>query len=102
MGEGCLIAAFPRVYGCDQNREVRRIVDIVRFEIDGPLLLTPVRHEDDRGFVSETFSAHRLEEHTGPLCIVQDNHTLSRTAGTLRGLHFQVPPMAQAKLVSVV
>ncbi len=77
-------------------------MDVIKFEIDGPLLLTPVRHGDDRGFVSETFSLRRLEEHTGPLCIVQDNHTLSRAAGTLRGLHFQAPPMAQAKLIRVV
>ena len=82
--------------------EVGRIVDVVRFDIDGPILFTPTRHGDDRGFVSETFSARRLEEHTGPLRVVQDNHTLSRSAGTLRGLHFQAPPMAQAKLVRVV
>ena len=77
-------------------------MDVVRFEIEGPILFTPTRHGDERGFVSETFSARRLEDHTGPLCIVQDNHTLSRVAGTLRGIHFQAPPMAQAILVRVV
>jgi dTDP-4-dehydrorhamnose 3,5-epimerase len=60
------------------------------------------RHEDERGFFSETYSARSLAG-AGITCpFVQDNHSLSALAGTVRGLHFQIPPHAQAKLVRVV
>lgn len=77
-------------------------MEIVSFDIRGPLLLKPARILDDRGFLSETFNAARLAQHLGPVTFVQDNHTLSRQAGTIRGLHFQAPPAAQCKLVRVV
>ncbi|SDF76683.1 dTDP-4-dehydrorhamnose 3,5-epimerase [Limimonas halophila] len=57
---------------------------------------------DSRGFFSEVFNAARLEAHGIEAGFVQENHSLSRTAGTVRGLHFQIPPYAQAKLVRVV
>lgn len=77
-------------------------MDIERFDIDGPVAVTPKRFGDTRGFFSETFNAERLAEVgiTGPF--VQDNHSLSRSPGVLRGLHYQAPPAAQAKLVRVV
>jgi dTDP-4-dehydrorhamnose 3,5-epimerase len=60
------------------------------------------RHVDDRGFFSETYSARSLAA-AGITCpFVQDNHSFSARAGTVRGLHFQIPPHAQAKLVRVV
>jgi len=60
------------------------------------------RHEDERGFFSETYSARSLAA-AGIACpFVQDNHSFSAQAGTVRGLHFQIPPHAQAKLVRVV
>lgn len=77
-------------------------MEIERFDIEGPLLLTPKRFGDARGFVSETYSAARLAEAGIDLAFVQDNHAFSRPAGVLRGLHFQTPPQAQAKLVRVV
>jgi hypothetical protein len=62
----------------------------------------PKRLGDDRGWFSETFSEQRLRE-AGITChFVQDNQSSSRRAGTLRGFHFQVPPVAQAKLISVL
>lgn len=66
------------------------------------LLVTPVRHGDARGFLSETFNAARLAQHglEGPW--VQDNHSLSAPRGTVRGLHCQVAPYAQGKLVRCV
>jgi dTDP-4-dehydrorhamnose 3,5-epimerase len=72
-----------------------------RFSIAGPLLITPRRHGDERGFFSETYSARALEAEGVTLAFVQDNHVLTEKAGTVRGLHFQAPPHAQDKLVRV-
>jgi dTDP-4-dehydrorhamnose 3,5-epimerase len=69
---------------------------------DLPRIIAPKRHIDDRGWFSETYHEKRLRE-AGITCrFVQDNQSSSKRAGTLRGLHFQVPPAAQAKLISVV
>lgn len=75
---------------------------VVELSVGGPLLITPSKFVDDRGFVSETYNARNLESHIGRVVFVQDNHSLSRAAGTVRGLHFQAPPCAQGKLVRVV
>ena len=67
-----------------------------------PALIAPPRFEDARGWFSETYSEPRYAD-LGIRCrFVQDNHSLSREAGTLRGLHFQIPPHPQHKLVRVV
>jgi len=76
-------------------------LDIRKFPIEGPLLITPKRFSDARGFFSETYSAKSLAEVGITLTFVQDNHSLSSERGTVRGLHFQAPPKAQAKLVRV-
>ena len=68
-------------------------------EIPGPLLITPKRFGDARGWFSETWNARRLAEAGLSFEPVQDNHSRSAEAGTLRGLHYQAPPSAQAKLV---
>lgn len=65
-------------------------------------LITPSKHGDARGFFSEVYNRARFREAGIDLDFVQDNHSLSRPAGTLRGLHYQLPPAAQAKLVRVV
>ena len=57
------------------------------------------RHGDHRGFFAETYSRRKYSELGIDVEFVQDNHSLSREVGTLRGLHFQAPPHAQAKLV---
>ena len=66
------------------------------------LLVRPRRFADSRGWFSESWNRSRFENWgiKGDFC--QDNHSLSRTAGTLRGIHFQHPPFAQAKLVRCV
>ena len=61
--------------------------------------IKPQRHGDHRGFFAETYSRHKYSELGVDIEFVQDNHSLSREVGTLRGLHFQAPPHAQAKLV---
>lgn len=63
--------------------------------------LTPRRFGDERGFFSEVWNHARFAEAGIPTQFVQDNVSLSRTKGVLRGLHFQTPPAAQAKLVRV-
>jgi dTDP-4-dehydrorhamnose 3,5-epimerase len=65
--------------------------------LPGVLILTPTRHGDARGWFMETWNAPRMA-HLG-LTFVQDNHSFSAAAGTLRGLHYQRPPHAQDKLV---
>jgi dTDP-4-dehydrorhamnose 3,5-epimerase len=65
-------------------------------------LHTPRRFGDDRGYFCETWNAPRMAEAGWAFDFVQDNEGLSARAGTLRGLHYQAPPAAQAKLVRVV
>jgi dTDP-4-dehydrorhamnose 3,5-epimerase len=64
-------------------------------------LLKPVRHVDSRGFFSEVFKENLLREHGIEIHFVQDNHSLSASKGVVRGLHFQIAPFAQAKLLRV-
>lgn len=72
---------------------------IEHFEIQGLFLISPRRFGDERGFFEETWSRRVLSAAGIDLDFVQDNHSLSRQVGTIRGLHFQTPPHAQAKLV---
>lgn len=67
--------------------------------LPGLFLITPRRFGDDRGFFAETWSRRILAAAGIAEDFVQDNHSLSRKTGTVRGLHFQSPPHAQAKLV---
>lgn len=67
--------------------------------LSGLIVLTPKRFGDDRGFFSESWNARVMEEAGLSYPFVQDNHSMSASAGTLRGLHCQVNPNAQAKLV---
>ncbi|RWR44289.1 dTDP-4-dehydrorhamnose 3,5-epimerase [Sinirhodobacter ferrireducens] len=69
-------------------------------EIEAVLRIQPRRFGDERGFFSESWNRRALEQ-AGVFLpeFVQDNHSLSRVVGTVRGLHFQSPPHAQAKLV---
>jgi dTDP-4-dehydrorhamnose 3,5-epimerase len=76
-------------------------MQITATEIPGVLLLKPVRHLDARGFFSEVFREDVLKAAGIDIRFVQDNHSLSVEKGVVRGLHFQIPPAAQAKLVRV-
>jgi len=76
-------------------------VKIETTALDGVLILTPARHQDPRGFFSEVWNRRALAEAGLDLDFVQDNQSLSREAGVIRGLHCQVPPHAQDKLVRV-
>ncbi|WP_417481969.1 dTDP-4-dehydrorhamnose 3,5-epimerase [Maricaulis sp.] len=71
-------------------------------DLEGAKLLTPRRFADERGFFSETYNRAQMAEQGIHTEFVQDNHSKSVKVGTVRGLHYQSPPFAQAKLVRVV
>ena len=77
-------------------------MNVERLALPGVLLLTPPRFGDSRGWFSETFNAARMAEAGVSGNFVQDNQSLSARPGTVRGLHFQIPPSAQGKLVRVL
>jgi dTDP-4-dehydrorhamnose 3,5-epimerase len=77
------------------------MIDVRRFDIAGPLEIIPKKRGDARGFFSETFNQADFAAHGIDEDWVQDNHVWSTEKGILRGLHFQKPPHAQAKLVRV-
>lgn len=77
-------------------------MDIEPLAIADVLLITPPRYADARGFFSETWSARGLAARGFRHPFVQDNHSFSAAAGTVRGLHCQIAPAAQGKLVRAV
>jgi dTDP-4-dehydrorhamnose 3,5-epimerase len=76
-------------------------MQIVETEIADVKLIKPVRHMDLRGFFSEVFKESALRDLGIDIHFVQDNHSLSASKGVVRGLHFQIPPFDQAKLLRV-
>ena len=77
-------------------------MQFVRTKIEDVVIIEPKVHGDDRGYFVETFRADKLEEFLGfKLNFGQDNESKS-SKGVLRGLHYQLPPHAQTKLVRVI
>jgi dTDP-4-dehydrorhamnose 3,5-epimerase len=76
-------------------------MQVIATEIREVKEIRPVRHRDPRGFFSEIFREDVLRQHGIAARFVQENHSLSKERGVVRGLHFQLPPMSQAKLVRV-
>lgn len=72
-----------------------------QLSLEGVIEIMPPKIQDNRGFFSETFSKQILSRHGLNTEYVQDNHSYSAKRGVLRGLHYQLPPMAQDKLVRV-
>jgi dTDP-4-dehydrorhamnose 3,5-epimerase len=68
-------------------------------DLVGVSIVIPARHDDHRGFFAETYNQRAYATLGVDATFVQDNHSLSSAQGTVRGLHFQAPPAAQAKLV---
>jgi len=77
-------------------------MQIIEFEVPDVRILIPERIGDSRGYFCETWNRDRLRNAGIDIDFVQDNQSLSGAKGTLRGLHFQIPPEPQAKLVRVV
>jgi dTDP-4-dehydrorhamnose 3,5-epimerase len=72
-----------------------------RFDIDGLLLARPEKFADSRGYFVSSYDLRQYRDAGIDCNFVKDNESHSRRRGTIRGLHFQVPPAAQAKLVRV-
>ncbi|MFM7027207.1 MAG: dTDP-4-dehydrorhamnose 3,5-epimerase [Chakrabartia sp.] len=68
-------------------------------DLEGVMEIIPARFADHRGFFTEAWSRAAWAAHGLDFDFVQDNHSMSLMAGTLRGLHYQAPPHAQDKLV---
>ena len=77
-------------------------MQIIETEIPAVRILLPKKFGDHRGFFSETYSRRGLKEAGIDVEFVQDNQSLSVEKGVVRGLHYQLPPTAQDKLVRVV
>lgn len=77
-------------------------LQVTATEIADVKLIAPRIHRDHRGFFSETYNKAALTASGATLEFVQDNHSLSVDRGVVRGLHFQIPPFAQDKLVRVI
>jgi dTDP-4-dehydrorhamnose 3,5-epimerase len=74
-------------------------MQVIPTEIPAVKEIRPVRHHDPRGFFTEIFRESVLRENGIDATFVQENHSLSLERGVIRGLHFQIPPASQAKLV---
>lgn len=74
-------------------------MNIVQTEIEDVLIIEPKVFGDHRGWFTETYSKEKFKELGIDIDFIQDNHSLSAQKGTLRGLHFQLNPKAQTKLV---
>jgi dTDP-4-dehydrorhamnose 3,5-epimerase len=77
------------------------VIEVRPLGLDGVLEIRPSRFGDERGFFSETYSAPAFAEAGIDVDFIQDNHSFSAARGVLRGLHYQLPPSAQDKLVRV-
>lgn len=73
-----------------------------RLEIPDVIIIEPTVFEDERGYFFESYQQEKFKEMGINVDFVQDNQSLSVKAGTLRGLHYQVNPKAQAKIVRVI
>lgn len=76
--------------------------DLSGLTIEGPLLLIPNSYSDERGFFMESWNQKKFDQIIGQkINFVQDNHS-SSSLGVVRGLHYQIPPFEQGKLVRCI
>lgn len=77
------------------------MLEVIDLDVAGAKLVTPKKHQDDRGFFSEVYNKRELAQAGITDDFVQDNHSLSHDIGVVRGLHFQIEPHPAAKLVRI-
>lgn len=77
-------------------------MNIIKTRLDGVIIIEPKVFRDQRGFFTESYSFKKFEEAGLHYNFIQDNHSLSVREGTIRGLHYQVNPKAQTKLVRIL
>lgn len=75
---------------------------VTPLKLEGAYLLEPIVHEDHRGFFMESYNEHVMKKNGLSIAFIQDNQALSKEAGVLRGLHYQLNPKAQTKLIRVL
>lgn len=85
-----------------RNKAMVQKLTVQPLDIADVLVVTPAKFGDERGYFSETYNASAFGDAGVAATFVQDNQSLSRQKGVVRGLHFQTPPHAQGKLVRVV
>lgn len=76
-------------------------MEFIRNDLEGIVLIKPDVHADQRGFLLESYSRDQYVKEGIAASFMQDNHSLSVKKGVVRGLHFQIPPAAQNKLIRV-
>src|SRR3954467_12292197 len=98
-----LLAGYPR-HRLDPRRSpgVTASMDITKLDVPGLVLLRTQRFCDARGYFTETYNEQTFQAAGITTEFVQDNQSFSAQRGTIRGLHFQLPPASQAKLVRVL
>ena len=74
-------------------------MNIIKTDIEDVLIIEPEVFGDYRGWFVETYSKVKFKEFGIDIDFIQDNHSMSAKKGTLRGLHFQINPKSQAKLI---
>jgi dTDP-4-dehydrorhamnose 3,5-epimerase len=77
-------------------------VRVTETKLSGVFIIEPKVHGDHRGFFMESYNSQTFKEHQINNTFIQDNHSLSAEAGTIRGLHYQLEPKAQTKLIRVI
>lgn len=75
---------------------------LINTKLDGVVILEPDVFGDHRGFFMESYSQQKMHQLSLDYSFIQDNQSLSAQAGTIRGLHYQLNPKAQTKLVRVL
>lgn len=78
------------------------MIEFRNLGLEGVFEIVPKRFTDARGFFTETYSAEHFARQGIELAFVQDNHSYTAKTGTIRGLHYQLPPKAQDKLLRVI
>lgn len=76
-------------------------MEVIKTELEGVVIIEPKIFRDARGYFFESFSQKEFEEKVRKIASVQDNESMS-SYGVMRGLHFQLPPFTQSKLVRCV
>jgi len=77
-------------------------MNVIDTKLQGVYIIEPAVHGDHRGFFMESYNSEKFREYNMDYLFVQDNHSLSVDKGVIRGLHYQLNPKAQTKLVRVV
>lgn len=77
-------------------------MQVIKTKLAGALIIEPNVHGDNRGFFMESYNCDTFKKHNIDFVFIQDNHSLSVETGVLRGLHYQLAPKAQTKLVRVI